>query len=986
MAALATGGFPPPAAKAETGEFDALATRAANFLYNEFMTKGAQNDEFGVGSYAAYILTHAGVDVAAWVRDGRSLKETVLGFISSDLTSSVPAKRLAQGLLAAKALGREDLAGEVLAALKNKETSSGFDANVFSDVPAYELLGRAGCVSEFVYARDYLLSTQDAVYGYWGSAWGPDFMATAQAVRALGYLDPNKRDILVQQRINLGLAWLKNQEQADGSFVASDWDDPLVNTVEMVATLLAVGKNPSDLKSSAGKSPVDYLRETALNPDGSFGRYKNAMDATWALHGYHLLGARVGPAVVLTPCRAEIQVGKNIQLTAVVCEENAIGRDITQAANWSVRDPDVASVSQGLVTGLKAGSTVVSATYHGLTGSAAVTVAPAGGAGGTPATRTVGVAVVGKSSELLFGPAYVVVSEQDRWGLTALGALEATGLPYRVSQQWEGFVEEIAGQANEGLSGWCYAVNDVMPTVSAHQYILNNGDRVVWFYNHNFSTPVPKWEDLVKLQTAGASPAAEVLKSVENILADLQREKADIGQAVSRLGQIVDQLKESQVTAELKAKLGEAVRLLAAALAKVPKKALAPEKEGEKVSLRIDGEILKDWVGALKGAEMLAEKLKAIGVAEADALVLADLMVEVPADLASQNHLGVVFPADAGRQAAEAGLAFVLCEKEVSLRLPPGALKAVVAAAPDVAQVELSVRRVEAAKADLFEGAYLITKSAFDLEVCGLTSLGKKEKLEVFPENLTIAFSLEGVDLERLDLSRLAVYRKKGAVWEFVGGKLSADRKYFSCQTQRLSLYALADFRKVFEDTEGHWAREAIDLLSRRLIIRGITSDLFAPDEKVTRAQFAALLVRALGMEEESDAQPTFKDVPSAHWGRGAVEAAFRAGLVSGTGQGRFEPERPVTREEMAVMLSRALVKQGLAAKPDASQVDQLLAGYADQSAVSPWAREGLAACLKSGVIKARSAVELAPKGVATRAEAAVAIADLLQLPGQLTH
>ncbi|MBC7346375.1 MAG: DUF4430 domain-containing protein, partial [Clostridia bacterium] len=640
VAALTVGGsFPPRAAGAATGQLEALATRAANFLYNEFVQKGTRNDEFGVGSYAAYVLTQAGVDVAAWVSEGTSLKETVVQMIYGDLQepSKVSAKQLAQDLVAAQALQRPDLAGELCQVLMAREGPGGLDTGDYalcSSVAAYELLGRAGCISEFVYGRNYLLNAQnlsagEAVYGSWGYVYDgqyyPDFMATAQAVRALGYLDPNKQDILVQQRINLGLAWLKNQQQADGSFVASGWDDPLVNSVEMVATLLAVEEEPSGLKSSQGRSPVDYLRDQALNSDGSFGANKNAMDAAWALYGYHLLGARVGPAVFLTPSQAEVKRGQQVRLRALGCDENGVGLDVTRDADWSVRDPGVASVVYGLVTGLQPGSTVISATYDGLTGSAAITVLPAGGGQGGPATCRVGVAVVGKNGELLFGPGYVELAEGGTWGLTALGALDATGLPYRVSSQYEGFVEEIAGQANQGWSGWCYAVNDTLPTVAAHQCRLADGDRVVWYYSQDFSTPVPRWEDLVKQQSAETSSAAEALSAVEKALSDLREGSSTPGRTVSRLGEILAPLKPDQVTAELRTKLGEAARLLAAALARVPENALAVEERGQRILLNADVQRLKEHVGALQAAAEVAEKLKNLGIEEAAGLAQADL-------------------------------------------------------------------------------------------------------------------------------------------------------------------------------------------------------------------------------------------------------------------------------------------------------------------------------------------------------------------------
>lgn len=109
---------------------------------------------------------------------------------------------------------------------------------------------------------------------------------------------------------------------------------------------------------------------------------------------------------------------------------------------------------------------------------------------------TVGVAVVGKDGEFLFGPAEVKISPENPWGATALGALEATGLPYALSPRFPDLVEAIAGQRNQGLSGWMYEVNGEVPMVAASRKPVKPGDRVIWWYSQDLSQPPPHWEEL----------------------------------------------------------------------------------------------------------------------------------------------------------------------------------------------------------------------------------------------------------------------------------------------------------------------------------------------------------------------------------------------------------------------------------------------------------------------------------------------------------
>ncbi len=118
--------------------------------------------------------------------------------------------------------------------------------------------------------------------------------------------------------------------------------------------------------------------------------------------------------------------------------------------------------------------------------------APGGGA------VTVELAVVGNDGEVLFGPSSVKLIEKEGRGVTALGALAATELPYGVSRRWPDFVDVVAGLRNKGQAGWLYKVNEEVPLVAADKKHLADGDRVIWWYSKSISSPPPTWEQLTK--------------------------------------------------------------------------------------------------------------------------------------------------------------------------------------------------------------------------------------------------------------------------------------------------------------------------------------------------------------------------------------------------------------------------------------------------------------------------------------------------------
>lgn len=111
---------------------------------------------------------------------------------------------------------------------------------------------------------------------------------------------------------------------------------------------------------------------------------------------------------------------------------------------------------------------------------------------------TVEVAVVGMNGELLFGPGKVTVTGKNRGGITPLGALDATGLPYSTSMRWSNFVESVAGQGNKGQAGWMYNVNGEVPLTAADQKKLKTADKVIWWYSKKMNEPAPAWEELVR--------------------------------------------------------------------------------------------------------------------------------------------------------------------------------------------------------------------------------------------------------------------------------------------------------------------------------------------------------------------------------------------------------------------------------------------------------------------------------------------------------
>jgi len=204
-----------------------------------------------------------------------------------------------------------------------------------------------------------------------------------------------------------------------------------------------------------------------------------------------------------------------------------------------------------------------------------------------------------------------------------------------------------------------------------------------------------------------------------------------------------------------------------------------------------------------------------------------------------------------------------------------------------------------------------------------------------------------------------------------------ADDEAVAIFSNSNSVYAVIDVApKSFSDLANHWAVKDITTLANKLIVNGTGAGKFEPKRDVTRAEFAALIVRALGLQASGAAD--FSDVPASAWYADAVAAAAEYGIVKGDGTGKFRPTDKITRQELAAMVVRAQALAGVEVDLSNTEVAALLSGFKDAGQIGSWARAELAAAIESGIVNGTSANTVSPTATATRAEAAVMIIRLL--------
>ena len=181
----------------------------------------------------------------------------------------------------------------------------------------------------------------------------------------------------------------------------------------------------------------------------------------------------------------------------------------------------------------------------------------------------------------------------------------------------------------------------------------------------------------------------------------------------------------------------------------------------------------------------------------------------------------------------------------------------------------------------------------------------------------------------------------------------------------------------IFTDMEdAKWAFEAVRYVYEKGIVSGTGDDRFEPNRKVTRAEAAKMLVSALGFRPDSYDMP-FTDVAKDHWSYQYISAAYQAGIVSGRSNKVFDANSPVTRQELAVMAYKVLVN----IKGDLQKADKAI-NFADMDMIASWAYEAMDDLVQNKFLVGIETVDgkiITPVDDVTRAEVATVIYNILK-------
>lgn len=199
--------------------------------------------------------------------------------------------------------------------------------------------------------------------------------------------------------------------------------------------------------------------------------------------------------------------------------------------------------------------------------------------------------------------------------------------------------------------------------------------------------------------------------------------------------------------------------------------------------------------------------------------------------------------------------------------------------------------------------------------------------------------------------------------------------------------YAMALMRGLevpqFTDVpEGAWYHDYVYDLVYRSVINGMTATTYEPEGKLTRAQFVKLLACSLADAETLktyEGRHPFKD-SEGHWAEAYIAWAKDKGIVEGVSATEFDPEAPITREQMATIFGRYALKQGI----ELPKSDNAAGSFPDADKISEYAREFVELMRIAGILNGYEDGTFRPQGNATRAEAAKLFSLFLSITDKL--
>ena len=389
-----------------------------------------------------------------------------------------------------------------------------------------------------------------------------------------------------------------------------------------------------------------------------------------------------------------------------------------------------------------------------------------------------------------------------------------------------------------------------------------------------------------------------------------------------------------------------------------------PTVSGTSSNVILTGSSIQSGIDA---AEKAAEESGTAGV------------VEVRIDAASASDVKATFPTDSLEAIAQSRVeALRLSSQTATVELDQAALSAIAQSARG-SQVSLEIDVLGASDLSAQQQELVGDRPVYRFTVASagaeIHSLGNGTA------HVTLPYTLQEGENPQ-DIVIYYLYERGGldgpqeTLLEAMHAVYDPEHGTVQFLTTHFSLYTVSTWANPFADVSREdWHFEDVRFAQINRLLIGTAADTFSPQGPVTRATAATLLYRLAG-EPAAEETPLFTDVAEEAWYYDAVQWAAQAGMAQGVGGGRFDPDAPVSRQDLAVFLWRYMAYAGME-----SPVTQEYIVFADQEDIADYAQQAVQALCRLGILQGVGQNSIRPLDGATRAEVAAMLHRLLADP-----
>lgn len=391
---------------------------------------------------------------------------------------------------------------------------------------------------------------------------------------------------------------------------------------------------------------------------------------------------------------------------------------------------------------------------------------------------------------------------------------------------------------------------------------------------------------------------------------------------------------------------------------------------GSQVILNIDNEkvdeIIKNMDEVIKLAEELSEILEESGIdKKVEKKIIFNAGNDSTENVDEITYVNAQIPTEIFKSAKEKGINSIEIRSNVaSLKIPPDSVES-----NQASSISLQVKKLELTdeeKEKFTEEQRRLLEEQNTIYDFNLNVDGKQ--VSKFNNKITIRIKYElkpGEDKDNITILYLA---DDGTI-KNMSGKYDEETGEVVFSTNHFSRYLIRNLIITFKDIgENYWAKKNIESMASKGIINGKPDGSFDPNGMITRAEFAKMITVTIGIVDEN-AKCTFNDVSESQWYYKYVVSAANAGIIKGKPNNTFAPDDKITRQEIAVMIYRALGEPTLNLKDL-----EVLLDYNDWTYISDWATDALAVMIRTEIMKGKPCNIIDPEGYSTRAEAATVI------------